>query len=369
MSLDAKANRIIDTALAALVGEAQWQALPDSISAAVPDARTTFFLHDADHGRGNFALTSGFSVGETRVYDEVYSRVNPWMPAAARRTVGVGVVADQMLQREQLVRTPFHADFLKPMGCESAVGVTIERMQGRMSLLSLLLPDIDPDLNVPHARLLTNIAVPLRRIMHLQRQTLVEGAIMRATSSALDLSNLGTIILGEDFSVRMASTLARQLAEDGRGFEFGVDGKFRFADAVCAEALAALLHWQPGPKRSYCDVLVHGTLATRIIMVRMATDLQTLYLNGPTVVIILQALTHANNDHKADPDMLFALQRLFNLTKGETDILELLAAGAKAEEIARIRAVSRETVKAQLASLYDKTGMRRQTDLVRLLLR
>lgn len=198
MSPDAHANRIIDTALAAVVGEADWQDIPDAISEIAPGARTTFFVHDANHGRGNFAITSGFSTAETRAYDGHFSRINPWMSAASRRAVGLGVIADQMLAREDLIRTEFHADFLRPMGCENAAGVTIEKNEGRLSLLSILLPEANPERNIPHARVLGLIAPPLRRIMLLQKQATFDASMMGATGDALQAMNLGTVIVADN---------------------------------------------------------------------------------------------------------------------------------------------------------------------------
>lgn len=369
MSPHERANRIIDTALAAVVGEANWQDIPDAINATAPGARTTFFVHDANHGRGNFAITSGFSSAETRSYDEYFSKINPWMPAASRRAVGAGVIADQMLPRQELIRTEFHADFLAPMGCESAAGVTIEKSNGRLSLLSILLPQADAESNLPCARVLSLIAPPLRRIMLLQKQAAFDASMMGATGDALQTMNLGTVIVGDNRSIRLATPAAHALAEEGRGFDFAPDARFRLQPGPAAEALNALLAWEPGPQRSYCDVLIQGRLATRLVMVRIASDIQTLYIQGPCVVIIIQALTHARMDFDIDLQTLFALKRIFQLTDGEAEVLRLLASGLGAAEIARVRSVSRETVKSQLASLFRKTGMRSQNELIRLVLR
>jgi len=362
----ARANRIIDTALAAIVGEAQWQDVPDAINEIAQGAKTTFFVHDANHGRGSFAITSGFSQSEIRSYDDYFSKINPWMPAASRRPVGQGVVADQMLSRRDLIRTEFHSDFLRPMGCESAAGVTIEKSNGRLSLLSVLLPRSKAEHNIPHADVLGLIARPLRRIMLLQKQSAFDMSMVGAAGNALQTMNLGTIIVGDGRGVRLATPAAHALAEEGRGFDFAIDGKLRFRSGKTIEALNTLLAWKPGPQRSYTDVLVHGQLATRLVMVRIASDIQTLYMQGPCVVIILQALTHADADRAVDLEALIALKEIFRLTDGEFEVFRLLTSGADTTEIARVRSVSRETVKSQLAALFRKTGMRNQADLTRL---
>jgi DNA-binding CsgD family transcriptional regulator len=57
------------------------------------------------------------------------------------------------------------------------------------------------------------------------------------------------------------------------------------------------------------------------------------------------------------------------LTQAEEAIIALLAAGVTAAEIAHSRGVKLSTVRAQMRIIFEKTGTRRQVDLVRLNLR
>ncbi|MBO9525494.1 MAG: helix-turn-helix transcriptional regulator [Sphingobium yanoikuyae] len=60
------------------------------------------------------------------------------------------------------------------------------------------------------------------------------------------------------------------------------------------------------------------------------------------------------------------LMRTFRLTPAEADIAIHLAAGMTRADIAARRGVSAETLKAQLRSIYDKTGCNRESQLVRI---
>lgn len=60
------------------------------------------------------------------------------------------------------------------------------------------------------------------------------------------------------------------------------------------------------------------------------------------------------------------LARTFRLTPAEADIAIRLAAGQSRPEIAVARGVSTETLKAQLRSIYEKTGCNRESQLVRI---
>jgi DNA-binding CsgD family transcriptional regulator len=53
------------------------------------------------------------------------------------------------------------------------------------------------------------------------------------------------------------------------------------------------------------------------------------------------------------------------LTQAEETIIALLAAGFTVKEIAHGRGVKLSTVRAQMRTIFEKTGARRQVDLVR----
>ena len=56
-------------------------------------------------------------------------------------------------------------------------------------------------------------------------------------------------------------------------------------------------------------------------------------------------------------------------TQAEETIIALLAAGLTAKQIAHSRGVKLSTVRAQMRIIFEKTGTRRQVDLVRLNIR
>jgi DNA-binding NarL/FixJ family response regulator len=63
------------------------------------------------------------------------------------------------------------------------------------------------------------------------------------------------------------------------------------------------------------------------------------------------------------------LRQMFGLTTSEVAIAVALTSGHEVEEIARTRHVSPGTLRVQLKSIFLKTGVRRQSELVALLLR
>ena len=63
-----------------------------------------------------------------------------------------------------------------------------------------------------------------------------------------------------------------------------------------------------------------------------------------------------------------AAKQLFNLTPAETALAMELANGLSLEEAAEALSIRRNTARAHLRSIFSKTGVRRQTELVRIML-
>jgi DNA-binding CsgD family transcriptional regulator len=58
--------------------------------------------------------------------------------------------------------------------------------------------------------------------------------------------------------------------------------------------------------------------------------------------------------------------RHFGLTKAEQCLLDILARGASLPDAAQMLGVARSTARTHLQRLFDKTGKRRQVDLLRM---
>ena len=65
---------------------------------------------------------------------------------------------------------------------------------------------------------------------------------------------------------------------------------------------------------------------------------------------------------------LEGLQRRYGLTHAEAKLTMALLTSGNRKDAAGLRGVSVSTARSQLTSIFDKTGVRRQTDLVRLLM-
>lgn len=105
-----------------------------------------------------------------------------------------------------------------------------------------------------------------------------------------------------------------------------------------------------------------GQLNWGVVVQSISPDEWTEGKQRPSVAVFVR-----DTGGKADPPVKLA-QQLFQLTPAETLLAIQLANGLSLEEAAEALNIRRNTARAHLRSIFSKTGVRRQTELVRIFL-
>ena len=105
-----------------------------------------------------------------------------------------------------------------------------------------------------------------------------------------------------------------------------------------------------------------GQLNWGVVVQSISPDEWTEGKQRPSVAVFVR-----DTGGKADPPLKLA-QQLFQLTPAETSLAIQLANGLSLEEAAEALNIRRNTARAHLRSIFSKTGVRRQTELVRIFL-
>ena len=105
-----------------------------------------------------------------------------------------------------------------------------------------------------------------------------------------------------------------------------------------------------------------GKLSWGLIVQSISSDQWTEGKQRPSVAVFVR-----DTEGKVDPPVRLA-QQLFHLTPAETALAIQLANGLSLEEAAEVLNIRRNTARAHLRSIFSKTGVRRQTELVRIFL-
>ena len=355
---------LTDLIYGALHGRASWLDFLEQARTLVPNGQALLFFHDANSGAGAFPLQAGGDPALAEAYRTHYSTVNPWMPHAAIRPLGRVVRSDEMLPRERLIKTEFYDGFLKPQGVESGFGVTIRREQGCNFLFSVVGADLDEKDAETVKQALQEVVPHLREAFdYYRRHPEDSGPGLAWGEAARPPGARGIVRLGVDRRVLFADRDAVRLTEGTGVVSVGTFGRFACAHEPLLEYVdAQLASWDGGASppavRTFHVPRAPGALPLRIRVYRPGGTGLALF-RGPECVL-----------HIEDPvDGLAAavdeFAELYRLSPAEHRIVMGLAHGLTLKAVAEEVGVSPETTRVHLKAIFAKSGLNRQTELIR----
>ncbi|MGB3390162.1 MAG: helix-turn-helix transcriptional regulator [Pseudaminobacter sp.] len=350
-------EELIELIYACLLGEAKWQQFLGRLNKLVPDGGSTLFFHDQTRSAGGATLATGFETSALRDYALYYSGLNPWMREAARIPLGIGVIGEQVVDRDVFVGTEYYNDFVRPHGMESGIGATIFRDAGCSFTLSTLTSRIDTEENSQVARTFTSLVPHLRRAFRFYRDGPISAAAIDLNGSLFDAVDIGLVIVGEELRIRTTSQAGEKFLADGNVMGVNPVGKLAFRDNVANALLKQML------SRHYNSNLVECLTigSNKLTFIRWIQDDVREYFAGPTVAILIEPTSA-----RSRPPDIDELVRRFRLSPSERRVFAGIVAGKRVYEIADEAGIGRETVRTQLKDVYAKTGVNSQSALVRI---
>lgn len=357
VNVERTTDHLVDLIYACLLGEATWQRFLDELNSLLPGGKSLFLLHDTVRNKGSFSLASGLREDDLAAYSQHYSKINPWMKGAAIRPIGVGVVSEQMLERADLVRTEYYCDFLRHVDCEAAVGVTITRENGRLFALSTLTANPDPDDNMAAAKVLTGLSPHLHKAFRFYRgQT--QGGNADNQITILDHADIGVVVVGEGGALRRSNSLGDRHLGAGELVGLSRVGRVTLRDRTAQAVLREMVDGIAAGPRVHSYVVTTPQGPTKVTLAKICRDALADFFGGPAVAIIIDTASWYSSAGIA------SFAHRFTLTPAELKLADALGRGASVREAAGFLGIAEGTARQQLKSIFRKTGVSRQSELV-----
>lgn len=216
------------------------------------------------------------------------------------------------------------------------------------------LPDFTPG---DRARL-QSLAPHLRIAARLFERLQFAGAEQTVFQMTVQGMGRALILLNRDFSIVSINPLAEQLLAQREGLLRSGD-ELAFADACHQRFIVQLLHQDEPLADTHfrIDRPAHGDL---IVTVR-PLSLEAIHPGTGALALVL---SQPASDTATD---LQTIRDLLGLTAAEARLASVLAEGAGLVDSSRRLGIAHNTAKAQLRSIFAKTGVNRQAQLVALL--
>lgn len=347
---------LIDEIYEASVMADRWPPLLDRLAAVVD-------------GEGALIFAAAPGVPRWLSSERIYSRVERWTrgPYAQRNPRGERLVPNtearfltdlDAFTEAELDAEPFYSELLRPNGLGWCVGTTIRSPAGDTLVISIEKAYAKGPVERATAEKL-DILRP-----HLARAAVLSGRLgferARIAVNTLDLIGLPAAAVTQTGRAVAANPSFLAL---GPAVQVGANDQVQFASSAAQIMFKEALTVPSSLIKAGRSIPVAGSEANAPFIAHvLPLRLSGLDLFAGAVSIVF--LTPVTQQRSPGPELL---QALFDLTPAEARIASLVIDGKSVDSISKIQRVSLNTVRTQLKSVFMKTGVDRQVDLVRLL--
>ena len=344
-----------------------WKSFLDRFSAMM-DAMTVALIlrppSEADRGLG---LEGGdLPVAWKTAYQDRFFALDPFIGLP----IGVPTTLEELLPQDELTKRDFYTQYMKPMGALYALAVDVREPNGLEARLRAARPIGARDFGKEEKTLCA------RLVPHLERALQIHGRLQAIESErnlyadTVDHFAVGTILLDENCQVVRMNHFAERVVREKDGLSLR-EGRLHTADRdsshelerLIKETLAAQHAGQPSVVEALSIERPSGRGSIGLLIRPVPRSEWADGKVGPAIAVFIR---QPDDGPVVSPEIL---QNLFAFTKAEASVACLLAEGLSVEDTARALGSSIHTTRAHVRSLFSKTDVSRQTELVLLILR
>jgi DNA-binding CsgD family transcriptional regulator/PAS domain-containing protein len=363
---------ILESIYAAVENPTGWSQVLGQLTELAQAKVGTLDLYDLSARRGNVEAAWNLDPDFGRIYAEQFAGKNVWMnsPRALAMRPGVAVTGQMLVPDEEVVRSEFHHELLRPQDLFHLVGGRVLERGVFVANLSLMRPKSRGPFGSHEMALLNLVMRHVLRALQMQTRISRIASQGEALSDLLDRIPLGVIAVDRAGRPLLVNRTASEMgaAKDGlvirkEGVKASCSRETERLLGLVAEASAALTSVARRPGGTLHLTRPSSKPALVVLVAPLAPVSRFLDADGASAVIFVTDPT------ASPPENSEAVASLFGLTSAETRICQHLAQGRSIGEVARDLKVSPNTARTHLKRIFEKTGTHRQAELVLLLTR
>lgn len=263
----------------------------------------------------------------------------------------------------------YYRDYCAPQGVFHVMAADIATRNGGVYGFRVTRPETSPDFSQADIDFCRLLLPHIKRALNLHLSIHQDRKVSTLYSHAMAQMMVGVVVLDQNGQVMECNAAATAIldAKDGLSVAAGQLEASYVEDNRKLQALVrGALGSHPGAHLALNEAMSvsrpSGRLGWGLIVQSIASDQWTEGKQRPSVAVFVR-----DTEGRVDPPVRLA-QQLFHLTPAETALAIQLANGLSLEEAAEILNIKRNTARAHLRSIFSKTGVRRQTELVRIFL-
>lgn len=360
---------VADAVLAAGHDPAKWLEIPSRFADLWPGSKIALNIEDATARSPPGVIQSGFDPAITRDYLSHYALINPWRGVWHDHPSGVPLVADHVLPSDSFRRTEFYEWVEREGEVESAAGIKSQYDGKRFANLTVHYSRaraktyndrIAADLSCLASSFEAALALNHLLAQRAAAAVSMDGLLAAIAQPALVLDPRGGLVAANPAgeSVLRGGTVLYQ-APDRRLRPTLAQAQTPFATAI---RQAARPPAEAGALAS--DVPLRDRATGRPVLATLAPltlpgGIPWLFEPARRVLLLLRG-----SSRQPAAGRRRQLRLLFGLTAMEARLMAGLANGHDLASLAPMLGIARNTARQHLKSVFRKTGMHRQPELV-----
>lgn len=285
-----------------------------------------------------------------------------------------GVQPDRLVTNADVISdsewraSAYYRDWCAPHGVYHVMAADIGTREGEVYGFRVTRSEQDPPFGEAEKDLGRRLIPHIKRALNLHLSIHQDRKVLSLYSRAMAQLLVGVVVLDKDSNVIECNPAAKSILDMqdglrvvGHQLEATYANDNRKLQRMIKDAL------QPSEQKMGLTEALSvsrpsGQLAWGVVVQSISPDEWTEGKQRPAVAVFVR-----DSESKTQPPVKLA-QQLFQLTPAETMLAIQLANGMSLEEAAEALNIRRNTARAHLRSIFSKTGVRRQMELVRIFL-
>ncbi len=354
----------------AAADQAQWELFLKQLTMIVKGGHAALLLLDYERAHVNVAVSSGVAPEAQCSYDEYYSTTDEWARRSQRLIHSGWVGTGQMIcPDEVLLRSEFYNDFLRKHDMFHECAGIIDQTGSSIAAITIVRPRRAGAFGEDTLQFMKFLMPHMQRAVQIHSRIADLYSRAARTELALDSISFGIVFI----NARGALVQMNRYAESLFRRE---DGLLLTKDGVRAVVFREDQELQSLLRDAFKMALVSATGSSNTVLISRVRSKRPLAV---FVSPVRPSVGFAPEKAGAvvfitDPDTqvqprLRILQTVYHLTAAEARLAILLLNDVSLNQASEIAGTSRNTTRTHLQHLFDKTGVKRQSELISLLLR
>lgn len=319
----------------------------------------------------------GFPVRIATAYNQYAYTIDPFVRLPLDRVLSL----DEVISDAELKAGEFYKQFLEPENIGQMLGFDFHASghhPGHRSAhdggivdchFRVCRPGEQGRFSAADRELLKMLLPHLKLAVHLHSQGDVMETERELYAGTVDRMQVGMVILDEAGIVLKQNAIAMEILKENDGMvmaQGAIKANYHQEDRklqqLIAEALSTATKWKPAVAEALAITRPSGRAKLGVIVRAIPLNAWSEGKRRPSVAVMIR-----DPERKSEASHEI-MRNLFDLTPAEAALALLLANGMTLEEASEDLNIRKNTARAHLRSIFSKTGVTRQTMLVRLIL-